>query len=336
MTIPHDYHASEPVSDRTMKAMTTIGGVEAGVPAGMRVLQRAADGTLTPVLRPVPVPGPGEVLVQLRAAAVNPPDLAARDVPGCCGAGIVVAVGPQVPRERRGEDVWLLGDVRPGGTYAEFAVLPAQRAVPLPSGIGYEQAANLGAAVVTAHHALVADGDIGGSKVIVADAASAVGSAAVQLAKWKGARVIATVDLRPDEGIAREAGADEVVNCRCGRYLSRLAQVCGFGAVDRWVGAADDAALASGLGSGPALALWEWQPGCRPVVHFQHGARRDTCDVFALPGEVLSRIARDINDAIAAGALRPVVAQVFRLEEAAAAQAMLHEGGIPGSIVLRP
>lgn len=316
--------------------MNLIGEVEAGIPGRMRAMQRVANGSLAQVLRPVPAPGAGEVLVQLRAVAVNPPDLAAPGVPGCSGAGIVVAVGPRVPRERCGEDVWLLGDSRAWGTYAEFAVLPAERAIPLPPGIGYEQAATLGVAAVTAHYALLADGDIRGSNVIVAGAAGAVGSAAVQVAKWKGARVVGTVGVRPEEDIAREAGADEVVNCRCGRYLSRLAQACGFGAVDRWVGAADDAALASHVGPNAVVALWEWQPGCRPAVRFLTGEQSRSTDLFGLPRDALADIARDINAAIVGGALRPVVAQVFRLEQAAEAQAMLHQDGVPGSLVMKP
>jgi NADPH:quinone reductase len=319
-----------------MKTMHGVGEVEAGNARSMRAVQRAANGTLFTARRPVPVPGAAEVLVRLRAVAVNPPDLAAPGVPGCSGAGIVAAVGPQVSRDRCGEDVWLFGDSRAWGTYAEFAVLPEERAVPLPPGIGYEQAATLGVAAVTAHHALFADGDIRGSDVIVADAAGAVGSTAVQLAKWKGARVIGTVGLRPDEGIARVAGADEVVNCRCGKFLNRFARGRGFDAVDHWVGSADDAALASHVGHDAVVALWEWQPGCRPVIRFLKGEQSRTSDVFALPREVRARIAEDINAAIAAAALRPVVAQVFRLEEAAAAQAMLLRGGVPGSLVLKP
>jgi NADPH2:quinone reductase len=276
------------------------------------------------------------VLVRLRAVAVNPPDLAAPGVPGCGGAGIVVAAGAQVPRHRWGEEVWLCGDAGGGGTYAEFVVVPAEKAVPLPPGIGYEQAATLGMAAVTAHHALLDEGDIRACSVIVADAAGAVGSAAVQLAKWRGARVIGTVALRPEEGIARDAGADEVVNCGCGRVASRLAKACGSGAAGRWVGAADGAGFASRVAPGGVAAFWEWQPGCRPVVRFVRGTQSRSSDVFALPREALAGIARDINDAIAAGALRPVVAQVFRLEEAAVAHAMLRRGGVPGSLVLKP
>jgi NADPH2:quinone reductase len=302
----------------------------------MRAVQRAGDGTLAAVGRAVPAPGPGEVLVRLRAVGVNPPDLAATGVPGCSGAGIVVAQGPRVSPGRCGEDVWLLGEGRARGTYAEYVAVPAHCAVPLPPGIGYDQAATLGVGAVTAHHALTGEGDIRGRSVIVADAAGALGSTAVQLAKWKGARVIGTIGLRPEEGIARGAGADEVVNCRCGRFLSRLARACGLGTVDRWVGAAGDDARGTPLAREGVIARWEWQPGCRPVVRFQRGGQSRRSDVFALPPASLAAIARDINEAIAAAALRPVVAQVFRLEEAAAAHALLLQGGVPGSLVLRP
>ncbi|HEX6827815.1 MAG TPA: zinc-binding dehydrogenase [Burkholderiales bacterium] len=302
----------------------------------MRAVQRAADGTLGLVLHPTPAPAEGQVLVRLRAVAVNPLDLAAQGVPGCGGAGIVAAVGPGVSPQRCGEDVWLLGDFHTLGSYAEFVALPAECAVSLPAGIGYEQAATLGVAAVIAHHALLADGDVRGRSVIVADAAGAVGGAAVQLAKWKGAHVIGTVDLRPEEGIAREAGADEVVNCRCGRFLNRLAQACGFGGVDRWIGGLGDDDRGVPLSRDGVLARWDLQPGCRPMVRFRQEGQSRSSDVFALPQAVLAGIARDINTAIGAAALRPVVAQVFRLDQAPAAHSMLRQGGVPGSLVLKP
>ena len=65
--------------------------------------------------------------------------MSATGIPGCSGAGVVTAVGPEVSNRSCGEDVWLLGDVRARGTYAEFVTLPAECAVSLPAGIGYEQ-----------------------------------------------------------------------------------------------------------------------------------------------------------------------------------------------------
>src|SRR5215467_7946761 len=185
------------------------------------------------VERPVPVPGPGDVRVAVRVSGVNPTDWKSRrapmwfpeQVPNQDGAGVIDAVGPDVDPSRVGQRVWLWEAARrrPNGTAQESVVLPARQAVPLPDDISFEHGACLGIPVLTAHRCLtVADGGparlgpgaLDGRTVLVAGGAGAVGNAAIQLARWSDARVIATVSSPEKAQLAAAAGADHVIDYR--------------------------------------------------------------------------------------------------------------------------
>jgi NADPH:quinone reductase-like Zn-dependent oxidoreductase len=117
-----------------------------------------------------------------------------RIVPHQDGAGVIDAVGADVAASRLGERVWLYEAQRGRafGTAAEYVVVPSQNAVRLPDGVSFVDAACLGVPAMTAHRCLFADGPIAGKTVLVTGAVGGVGQYAVQLAKWGGARVIAT------------------------------------------------------------------------------------------------------------------------------------------------
>jgi NADPH2:quinone reductase len=156
---------------------------------------------------PDPEPGPGEVRVQVHASGLNPSDWKTRAgssrrmafprvIPHSDGAGVIDRVGAGVPARRVGERVWLWNAQwkRPYGTAAEFVVLPASQAVPLPSNVGFEVGACLGIPALTAHRAVTCDGPIAGQSVLVSGGAGAVGRYAIQFAKLLGAgQVMATV-----------------------------------------------------------------------------------------------------------------------------------------------
>ena len=175
------------------------------------------------VERPVREPGAGEVRVRVQVSGVNPTDWKARRgahegeglpfpevVPNQDGAGRIDAVGTGVAADRFGERVWLW----------EAAW---ERAARLPDGLSFDVGASLGIPALTAHRCLtVSDlgprrlepGALAGQTVLVAGGAGAVGHAAIQLARWAGARVISTVSSDQKAGLARAAGADHVVNYR--------------------------------------------------------------------------------------------------------------------------
>lgn len=190
------------------------------------------------VERPAPDPGPGEVRVKVRVSGVNPTDWKARRggragaelpfrevVPNQDGAGTIDAVGDGVDRSRVGERVWLWESAwqRPEGTAQEAVVIPARQAVRLPDDVSFDVGASLGIPALTAHRCLtvsergpreLSPGALQGQTVLVAGGAGAVGHAAIQLARWAGARVISTVSGDEKAKLALVAGAEHVVNYR--------------------------------------------------------------------------------------------------------------------------
>ncbi|GAA2707014.1 NADPH:quinone reductase [Micromonospora olivasterospora] len=183
--------------------------------------------------RPVPEPGPGEVLVRVAVSGVNPTDWKARrqwplsagwQIPGQDGAGVVEAVGEGVDQGLVGERVWLWEAAwqRPWGTAAEYTVVPVRQAVPLGDA-SFDLGACLGIPFLTAHRCLTAGefmpdklhaGALADHTVLVQGGAGAVGNAAIQLARWADACVITTVSSPEKANLAAAAGASHVINYR--------------------------------------------------------------------------------------------------------------------------
>ena len=185
--------------------------------------------------RDLPEPGPGEVRVRVVVSGVNPTDWKSRRgsstlpvtgsafVPNQDGSGVVDAVGDGVTQLAVGDRVWLALSAwqRPlSGTAQEYTVLPVERVFPLPDEADFDLGASLGVPALTAHRALtvaedgpsrLAPGALADRTVLVAGGAGAVGHAAVQLARWAGATVIATVSNEEKAALAAAAGAHHVV-----------------------------------------------------------------------------------------------------------------------------
>ena len=203
---------------------------EAGEPDVLRLVER-----------PVPEPGPGEVRVRVRVSGVNPTDWKARRgelafpelVPNQDGAGTIDAVGEGVGASRVGERVWVWEAAwqRADGTSQEYVVLPERQAVRLPDEVSFDAGASLGIPALTAHRCLtvselgpsrLAPGALAAQTVLVAGGAGAVGHAAIQLARWAGARVITTVSGDEKAKLAQAAGAEHVVNYRSSDTLEQI------------------------------------------------------------------------------------------------------------------
>ena len=189
------------------------------------------NGTAREVLQvgevETPNAGPGEVRVKLAASGVNPSDVKSRlgttrkiayprVIPQSDGAGVIDAVGDGVSKNRIGERVWVWNGQwkRAFGTAAEYIVLPAGQAVPLPDTTSFEAGACLGIPAMTAVHAVTLAGTASGSTLLVSGGAGAVSQYVIQFAKAKGARVITTISSQEKDAAAREAGADHTVNYR--------------------------------------------------------------------------------------------------------------------------
>src|SRR4030081_387240 len=209
----------------------------------------AAPDVLTFGDMPTPLAGPGEVRVRLEASGVNPADVGRRAgsyralefprvIPNSDGAGIVDQVGDGVTRLGVGERVWLFNGQRNGrafGTAAEYITLAEHLVTPLSGDLPIAGGATLGIPGMTAWCCLFGDGPVAGKTVLVTGGAGAVGHFAVQLAKWGGARVIATVSSPLKAEQARLAGADLVIDYRTEDVIAKAMAFTGQRGVDRVV-----------------------------------------------------------------------------------------------------
>ena len=212
----------------------------------MRAAFYRSQGRATDVLElgelETPVPGAGEVRVRLMTSGVNPSDWKARIggfrpmpaplvVPHSDGAGVIDAVGEGVAPGRIGERVWIWNGQwkRAFGTAAEYIALPSGQAVLLPDHIGFDIGACLGIPLFTAVQAVHLANPGPGDTVLVAGGAGSVGHYAIQLAKRRGARVIATVSGDKKAAHALSAGADDVVNYRTEDVARKVRQLAPSG-----------------------------------------------------------------------------------------------------------
>jgi NADPH2:quinone reductase len=295
---------------------------------------------------PVPEPGAGEVRVRVAVSGVNPTDWKSRQgatggpvdgfqVPHQDGAGVIDAVGPDVDPGRVGQRVWLWFAAwqRRYGTAAQYTVVPAERAVPLPDGASLDLGASLGIPAMTAHRCLFADGPVAGRTVLVAGGAGAVGHFAIELARAAGATVVSTVSSAEKAELARAAGAHHVVNYREGDPVAEVRRAAP-GGVDRIVEVA--------LGANLELDLAVAAPGAG-VVTYAAEARQPTLPVrelmtrnltlrfvlvYTVPAAALRLAATEVTDAVAAGTLSPLPAHRYPLERIAEAHDAVEAGAV--------
>jgi NADPH:quinone reductase-like Zn-dependent oxidoreductase len=315
----------------------------------MRVVQWRRNGPAREVLelveRPIPEPGPGEVLVRVHASGVNPHDTKGRAgwrgvvhnggavVPHSDGAGVIAAVGAGVDPARLGERVWMFGARHGNGTCAEFVAIAATGAVRLPDAVSMREGACLGVPCLTAHLALFSDGPIEGKTVLIGGGAGAVGLAAVLFASRAGARVIATASTPEKQAAARAAGAAEVLDYRDPDLAARiLALTDGLG-VDRIVEVDFGAnQMVDGTVIAPhgVIAAYSSTREPKPVLDYYLFAKKGVTLRFVqaslLHGAAMEAGVVATSAALEAGWMRLPVALVVPLERAAEAHEALEAG----------
>lgn len=321
------------------------------------------------VEREIPDPGPGEVRVRIIVSGVNPTDWKSRRgsrpgealpfpevVPHQDGAGIVDAVGQGVDRLKAGDRVWLslaAYQRASGGTAQEFTVLPAERVHPLPDAASFELGASLGVPALTAHRALTVSEDgparlsrgaLSGRTVLVAGGAGAVGNAAIQLARWAGARVITTVSSPEKAALATAAGADHVVNYRESDAATEIRRLVP-GGVDLVVEVAParnaelDLAVIRNRGS---IAVYANNGGDSLTLdvrrHFSLNVRYQFLLLYTVGERELEAAATDVHQAVLDGALavgEQAGLPLHRFDLAGTAQAHAAvEGGAVGKVLI--
>jgi len=343
----------------------------------MRVVRVREHGGLERLLfeeAPLPTPGPGEVRVAVKAAALNHLDVWVRRgvpghafplplVPGCDGAGVVEATGPGVPASRVGERVVLapghacgacaacaagrdhlcrrygiFGETR-DGTCADAIVVPARNAIAIPKGLPFETAAAFPLAYLTAWHMLVARAELRpGETVLVHAAGSGVSTAAIQVARLLGAgRIFATTSTAEKAARARALGADEVLDYGREDVPARVRELTGKAGVDVVVDHVGKSTLAGSLRS---LAR-----GGRVVTCGATSGREVAIDLNAVFFKSLSLLGStmgslgEVHEVLAhvvAGRLAPVIDAVLPLSQVAEGHRRLEAREVFGKIVLVP
>lgn len=304
---------------------------------------------------PTPVPGSGEVRVRVAWSGVNPSDVKARAgartkslpfpriIPHSDGAGVIDQVGEDVPSTRIGERVWIWNAawMRPFGTAAQYVVLPSEQAVPLPESTDLAAGACLGIPVLTAYHAVTADGGIAGKSVLVAGGAGAVGHYAIQLAKIKGARqVIATVSGPEKATLAREAGADIVLNYKTDDLLAAISDATASQGIDRIVEvdlvANIDQDIAFLRPDGEVIVYGSGAPEI-PVpfsAAIRKGVHLYFFIVYNLDREVRRRAVADLTMLLEKNRLHHNIATRLPLAQIADAHDLVERGQVIGNVVL--
>jgi len=315
----------------------------------------AAPTVLTVGEMATPDAGPGEVRIRLEASGVNPADVGRRGgnyramefprvIPNSDGAGIVDRIGEGVTRFAAGDRVWLFNGQRNGrafGTAAEYITLADYLVTPLPQDVSFAAGATLGIPCMTAWCALFADGPVAGQTVLVTGGAGAVGHYAVQLAKWGGARVIATVSSQVKDVEARLGGADMVVNYRTEDVVSKVMAFTENRGVDRVIDVDFGGNLATTLklmALNSTIAVYATNGNRTPVLPVRELMEKcitvRSLVLYALPPPLLAAAQADITKWLASGTRVHNIAGQFALAETADAHLAVEKGDKIGTVIV--
>jgi putative PIG3 family NAD(P)H quinone oxidoreductase len=331
-----------------------VGGV---IPSEMRVVEISRPGgpeVLVPATRRVPQPAAGEILIRVRAAGVNRPDVQQRlgaydpppgasDLPGLEAAGEVAAVGP-------GGSIWSVGDpvtaLLPGGGYAEYALTHQDHALPVPAGLDMVAAAGLCETHFTVWGNVFARGRLmAGESLLVHGGASGIGTTAIQLARARGARVFATAGTEAKCQACLELGAELAVNYRAADFVAAVREATAGRGVDMVLDMVGGDYLprdVRALAPEGRLVMIAHQTGAKVELNFaQVMVKRLTVTGSTLRPqsvEAKARIAdglrREVWPLIAAGRIAAVIDRTYPLEAAAEAHARLESSAHIGKLVL--
>ena len=309
---------------------------------------------------PTPKPGPGQYLVQVRAADVNPIDTYIRSgliktelprpfIVGCDLAGTITEAGPGTTRFKSGDRVWgsnqgLLGRQ---GASAEFAAVDEHWLYPTPQEISDEEAAAVSLTGITAHLGLVRDGKLRAGEVIFVNGGSGgVGSMVVQMARAMGARVVTTAGSAEKVERCRQLGAERAINYRTENVDAAIKEFAAGGVNIWWETLREpdfDRAVTALAPRGRMILMAgrEARPQFPVGPFYVKGCSLHGFAMFNATPDEQRTAADDINGWLAAGKLRANIDRVLPLAEAAAAHRLQEESTVgkkstlTGKIVLK-
>jgi putative PIG3 family NAD(P)H quinone oxidoreductase len=303
---------------------------------------------------PVPKPGPGQLVIKVRAAGVNRPDVLQRQglypvppnaspLPGLEAAGEVVSLGPECRRCRLGDQVTALLN---GGGYAEFALVMEGAALPKPDRLSLIEAAALPETVFTVWHNVFERGHLQpGETLLVHGGASGIGTTAIQIANALSATVIVTARSADKCAACLKLGADHAINYRGQDYVAAVADLTGGRGVDVILDMAGGDYLARNM---DAAAV----EGRIVQIAFQNGNKHeiDVSKIMvkrltwtgstlrprtdAFKARLAGEVEKHVWPLIAEGKVRPVMDSTFPLHEAASAHRRIEDSSHIGKIAL--
>ena len=300
-------------------------------PEKMQAVEVGENGVLSVQTRPVPKAGPGEVLIKVRAAGVNPVDwkIAGRRVGLVAGAdvaGTIDTLGEGVSGWKVGESV--LGVARQSGGYAEYAVIPLSTLAKKPVALTFEQAAGIPIAAETAYRSLHETSKVApGMTVLIHGAAGGVGSAAVQIAKAAGARVIGTASANNHQFL-RSLGVDQVIDYRSQKFEDVVRNV---DIVLNTANAETDRRSIPVVRPGGVLVSIIGNPDSAACAAVKIICGRPDREKGAPPSELLAKV----GELVDAGKLKVFVEESFSMADAAKAWEKSRAGHTRGKLVIK-
>lgn len=325
----------------------------------MKAAYYEAQGSARDVLKvgelPIPEPGPDEVRVRIHVSGLNPTDVKARTgfssempypriIPHQDGAGVIDAVGTNVSSDRLDERVWVYEAQygRATGTAAEFVVVPSRQAVHLPDKVSFEVGASLGIPALTAHRCLFSDGSLKGRRVLIHGGAGVVGTSAILLAKWAGAWVSTTVMSAEQAAVAKENGADLVLDRTSEDIANIILEATEGVGVDHIV----DVALKSnleinlaclfqgGVVSAYATASATDELSIPLLKAMMQGCVFRFVYIYNVPNELKQAAIADINSCLETGSYLPKIGLNMPLRNIVEAHVALESSNIIGKVLI--
>ena len=300
-----------------------------------------------------PVPNAGEVRVRLATSGVNPSDTKARTgssrkiafarvVPHSDGAGEIDAVGEGVDKARIGERVWTWDAQweRPIGTCGEYTLVPADQAVRLPDNTGFDAGACLGIPARTARHAVAMSGVGSDDTLFISGGAGSVSHYAIQFAKARGANVLTTVSNEEKAGLAKEAGADHIINYRNEDVGARVRDITAGAGADAMIelDIAANAMLIPEIlrAQGNVIVYGTGKPVAElPIFFFLTNAiALRFMFLYILSDNDRRAAEQEITTMLEAGRLRHNIAATFNLSDSIAAHEAVERGTAAGNVIV--
>jgi len=301
-----------------------------------------------------PTPNAGEVLIEIKASGVNPSDVKTRAgargelqfpqiIPHSDGGGVITAVGEGIDENRIGERVWIWNGAfgRAHGTCAEMIALPSEQAVSLPDETSYEAAACLGIPASTAYYGMLCDGSVENQTVLVTGGAGAVGYYGIQLAKWSGASVIATVSGDEKAAVASNAGADLIINYRDEDVVAAIEDFTNGEGVDRILEVEFGGNLSVSeqvIKSNGTIASYGSVAVMEPTLPFYNfmfkGVKLNTYLIYIVSESDRNTIVNGLNAAMNDRALTHLVTESYALDDIVNAHLSMESNRVIGNIVV--